>query len=308
MSNASSKSLPDSNETNEQMLNDIQTLQKMEQELFNSLENNPTLKPDQQKKIIEKMNQLSNMRINLYQTLSGLNNYYKNALQSSQGTLQEQTTAIYIVENELNKSKRRLEMLNTEKNNKIRLVEINNYYGDKYAEHGDLMKIIIFTLVPVIILAIINSKGLLPSAIYYVLIAIIAAIGGYFFWTRFTSIVTRDNMNYQTYDWYFDASQAPGPPTDADSTDPWASTSGGMCIDSACCSTGQKFDSTINKCVINTSASTTATSTTATSTNTTENFTPEMIQSVLTRGANKLKGDVSLSDIMPHEGISFINQ
>jgi hypothetical protein len=184
------------------------------------------------------------------------------------------------------------------------LVEINNYYGEKYAEHGDLMKIVILTLVPVIILAILNSKGLLPNAIYYVLIIIIAAIGGYFFWTRFTSIVTRDNMNYQTYDWFFDASQAPGPPTNSSSTDPWASGSNmGMCIDSACCSTGQIYDTTINKCVINTSGTTKTGEK-----KTTENFTPEMIQSILTKGADKCKGDVSLSNIMPYKGNSFINQ
>ena len=34
------------------------------------------------------------------------------------------------------------------------LVEINNYYGDKYAEHSEIMKIIIFTLVPVIIITL----------------------------------------------------------------------------------------------------------------------------------------------------------
>jgi hypothetical protein len=40
MSNASNQSAPDSHETNEQLLNDIQSLQTMEQQLFNSLENN----------------------------------------------------------------------------------------------------------------------------------------------------------------------------------------------------------------------------------------------------------------------------
>ena len=172
-------------ETNDQLVTDIQSLQTMEQELFSSLENNPNLTNEQQQQIVEKMNQLSNMRINLYQTLSGVNNYYQNALSSSQGTLKEQTNAIYIVESELNQSKRRLDLLNQEKNNKIRLVEINNYYGDKYAEHGNLMKIIILTLVPIIILALLNNKGILPNSIYYALTIVIAAIGGYFFWMRF---------------------------------------------------------------------------------------------------------------------------
>ena len=49
-------------------------------------------------------------------------------------------------------------MLNLKKNNKMRLVEINDYYGDKYAEHSQLMKIVIFTLIPVIILAILNKN------------------------------------------------------------------------------------------------------------------------------------------------------
>jgi hypothetical protein len=74
----------DSQQTNEQILNDIQTLQTMEQQLFSNLENNPNLTTQQQQQLVEKMNQLSNMRINLYQTLSGVNNYYQNALNSSQ--------------------------------------------------------------------------------------------------------------------------------------------------------------------------------------------------------------------------------
>ena len=260
----------DSQQTNEQILNDIQTLQTMEQQLFSNLENNPNLTTQQQQEIVQKMNQLSNMRINLYQTLSGVNNYYQNALNSSQGTLKEQTAAIYIVENELNSAKKRLEALDVEKMNKIRLVEINNYYGDKYVEHGNLMKIIIFTLVPVIILAILNKNSILPNTIYYILVIIIAAIGAYFFWLRFGSIITRDNMNYQTYDWYFDPSTAPT--GSASSTDPWASLgSMGTCIGQACCSEGQLYDETIDQCVGNSTAAPSSTDTYA-SQSTTESF------------------------------------
>ena len=296
----------DSQQTNEQILNDIQTLQTMEQQLFSNLENNPNLSTQQQQQIVEKMNQLSNMRINLYQTLSGVNSYYQNALSSSQGTLKEQTTAIYIVENELNTAKRRLEALNVEKTNKIRLVEINNYYGDKYLEHGNLMKIIIFTLVPVIILAIINKSGILPDTIYYALVMIVAAIGGYFFWIRFGSIITRDNMNYQTYDWYFDPSTAPT--GSASSTDPWASLgSVGACIGQACCSAGQLYDETIDQCVGNSTAPPSLTDTYASQT-TTESFVTEgMIEKVLSQTENgKYKGDVALGSIQPNKSDSFI--
>jgi hypothetical protein len=220
----------------------------MEQELFSSLENNPNLTNDQQQKIVEKMNQLSNMRINLYQTLSGVNNYYQNALNSSQGTLKEQTTAIYIVESELNQSKRRLDLLNQEKNNKIRLVEINNYYGDKYAEHTTLMKIVIFTLVPIIILTIIYNKGFLPSRVYYLLFIIVGIVGAVYFWKTYASIITRDNMNYNEYNWAFNANSAPkGTGSDED---PWAGLGTlGTCIGEACCQPDQTYDTTLNQCV-----------------------------------------------------------
>ena len=296
----------DSQQTNEQILNDIQTLQTMEQQLFSNLENNPNLTTQQQQEIVQKMNQLSNMRINLYQTLSGVNNYYQNALNSSQGTLKEQTVAIYIVENELNSAKKRLEALDVEKMNKIRLVEINNYYGDKYVEHGNLMKIIIFTLVPVIILAILNKNSILPNTIYYILVIIIAALGAYFFWLRFGSIITRDNMNYQTYDWYFDPSTAPT--GSASNTDPWASLGSlGTCIGQECCSAGQLYDETIDQCVGNSTAPPSLTDTYASQTTTESFVTESMIEKVLSQTENgKYKSDVGLGMIQPNKSESFI--
>ena len=237
---------PNISQNNEQILNDIQTLQQMEQQLFNNLETNTSLTSQQQQEIVEKMNQVSNMRINLYQTLSGVNNYFQNALSSSVGTLQEQSVAIGIVENELNQAKRRLEILQDEKNNKVRLVEINDYYGSRYAEHSQLMKIVIFTLVPVIILTILFTRSIIPGFIYYALLIIVCAIGGYYFWTIYFSMITRDNMNYQEYAWYFNAKNAP---TGAiSSNDPWAGL-GLTCVGPQCCSTGQVWDASLNQCV-----------------------------------------------------------
>jgi hypothetical protein len=240
---------PNISQNNEKILNDIQMLQQMEQQMFNNLETNTNLTPQQQQEIVEKMNQISNMRINLYQTLSGVNNFFENALSSSVGTLREQSVAIGIVENELNQAKKRLEALEQEKNNKIRLVEINDYYGDRYSEHSKLMKIIIFTLIPVIILAVLNNKGILPGKIYFILLIIICLIGGYFFWRTYFSIITRDNMNYQEYEWGFNPADAPTGAT-ISGTDPWLSNMNmGTCIGQECCSNGQTWDASINQCV-----------------------------------------------------------
>jgi hypothetical protein len=289
--------LPDIQENNEQILNDIQSLQQMEQQLFNNLETNPNLTSTQQQDTITKINQISQMRINLYQTLTGVNGFYQNALSSSIGTLQEQTSAIAIVENELNNAKKRLEMLEVEKNNKVRLVEINDYYGDKYAEHSQLMKIVIFTLIPIIILAILNSKGFLPTNIYYLLLAIISVIGAIYFWYRFASIIKRDNMNYQQYDWYFNPSTAPT--GSSSSTDPWGNGTLGTCIGEMCCSDGQTYDTSSNLCVDSSTSGTT-----------TESFiTESMVNKVLSKKSANSETTVAMdggNSVKPSLSESFI--
>ena len=240
--------IPNISQNNEEILHNIQLLQKSEQELMRDLENNPKLSSQQQQKMIEKIQQLTDIRSGLYTTLSGMNSFYQSALSSSTGTLKEQTSAISIVESELNRAKKRLQYLEMEKNNKIRLVEINQYYGDKYAEHTTLMKIVIFTLVPIIILTIVYNKGLIPSRVYYVLFIIIGIVGAFYFWKTYASIITRDNMNYNEYEWRFDPNTAPkGTGSDVD---PWAGIGSiGTCIGEACCQPDQTYDATINQCV-----------------------------------------------------------
>ena len=138
--------MPTSYNTNniEQILNDIQNLQDIEKKLFNSLDDNTLLTTEQQEKIINKINLISEMRLNLYRTLGGLNKIYQNVVINSKNISEQQKQAIHLVESQLNDSKRKLEFLENEKNNKIRLVQINDYYGQKYSEHASLMKYIIY--------------------------------------------------------------------------------------------------------------------------------------------------------------------
>lgn len=293
--------LPNISQNNEQILNDIQSLQQIEQRLFNNLETNTSLTYQQQQQVIEKMNQLTNMRVNLYQSLEDINSLYDTSLKSSMGALKEQSFAIGIVEDELNRSKKRLELLKSEKNNKIRLVEINEYYGDKYAEHSQLMKIIIFTLIPVIILAILNNTGLIPRAIYNILMFIIIIIGVYFILIRYASIISRDNMNYQEYNFSFDANKAPTGKK-SDDSDPWTTPDMyGTCIGEYCCSDNQTYDDNLNKCL--------ATTDKPNIVKTIKESMDNMVNNVLTKTQpGKYKDDVNMGNINYKQSDSFINK
>jgi hypothetical protein len=243
-----SNNTTDVSEIVEKILGDIQNLQAMENELFTKINTDTTLTPIQQQEIIDQINKISTMRSNLYTTLSEVNSFYQNALTSSTGTLIQQTAAINIVETELNRSKKRLEELQAQKNNKIRLVEINQYYGDKYSEHSTLMKIIIFTLIPIIILTILYNNGLLPSTLYYILFIIVGFVGAIYGWSTYSSMISRDNMRYDEYNWPFNIDGAPkGTGSDKD---PWLSSPDiGTCVGEYCCSPGQQYDSKLDKCI-----------------------------------------------------------
>lgn len=254
-------------ETNNQILSDIQNLQTFEQEMFSNLEENPSLTQEEQQALIQKINQVSSMRLNLYKTLNGVTGYFQNSLYNSQGTLEEQVTAIDIVEQELNRAKQKLRILEEEKNNKIRLVEINTYYGEKYQEHAELMKIIIFTLIPIIIISLLYNKSLIPQVLYYVLLVIIAAIGSYFMWLRLASIWNRDNMDYQEYNWPVYKPPANSTTKSSNTTgDPWDNgldVTGNVlgCVDQYCCATGTVYDGSSNQCIPSSASSSTSTST-----------------------------------------------
>jgi hypothetical protein len=152
------------------------------------------------------------------------------------------------------------------------------------------MKIVIYILVPVIILAFLNNKGFLPNSIYYVLIIIIGIIGAYFFWVRMSSIWMRDNMNYQEYNWKFIPND--DMPPDTTMTDPWATSMNfGTCIGNACCSSGLVYDSSMNQCVKS-----------STTTKKIESFITEpMINNILTqKQQGKYKEDFNLKEPNPY--------
>lgn len=288
--------------TNEEILNDIQSLQSIEQDLINSLDANHSLTTQQQEQIINKINSISQMRINLYETLGEISGLYKNALINSQGTLSEQSHVIDIVEKQLNQSKQKLQFLESEKNNKIRLIEINDYYGQKYSEHSSLMKYIIFMMIPIIIISFLFNKGLLPKSIFYILLVIISIIGSVFIIYRLLSIWNRDNMNYQEYSWSFNVKNAPSVINNSDSNkDPWSSNNSsiGTCIGDNCCASGMTFDKNTNQCVSSCSSTNSKTSGTDTASKSTTNNTESFMNNILTKkSALYRKPDVILNNII----------
>jgi hypothetical protein len=234
-------------EKNEQTLSDIRKLQQIEQELYDSLEKNKNISVDEKNKIITKISEISQMRVNLYSNLKEIYSFFQKNISSSRTTLAEQMMAIDIVENELNESKRKLQVLEDEKSNKLRLVEINTYYGKQYNSHAWLMKSIVIICIPVLILSILKNTGILPAFISSAIIAVIIFIGLIWIGRQIIDMSNRDNMNYDEYNWYFNTSNAPSNNTPIVTEDPWATPSM-VCVGAQCCNQYSIYDSKKNLC------------------------------------------------------------
>ena len=248
------------NERNEQTINDIKTLQTQEMDLYNDL-NNPKITGEQKDQIMKKINQISQMRINLYNSIQQMYSSARNNVTETSNVLEQQVAAIKIIENELNASKRRLNLIDAQKNNKIRLVEINTYYGKQYDFYKNMMKIIVFTCIPIIILSVLGNKGIIPENIKSFLMVIVIVIGCVFFGYQIIDLANRDNMNFDEYDTYFDKAantNTTGSLDGSEEYNPWA-VDMKTCIGAACCDPlFNRYDQAKNVCIPLGAATTTA--------------------------------------------------
>jgi hypothetical protein len=241
-------------ERNQQVLNNISQLQTQEKALYDSLED-VSLSTEQKQQIINKINEISQMRMNLYAGLKDMFSHYKQNVSTSSSILGQSMAAVDVLENELNESKIKMNLIEDQKYNKLRLVQINTYFGQRYNAHSRLMKTIVYICIPVIILAVLANKGILPSNIYKVLVAIILVIGSILIGLQLIDMSNRDDMNWDEYNWYFDKDNAPSNTDDTTEgttteSDPWETTTS-TCVGSACCYDGSTYDSEKNMCVPN---------------------------------------------------------
>ena len=247
----------------EQTISNITDLQTIEMQLYEGLDS-PQLTQDQRSRIIDKINEIAQTRMTLYQGIGNMASSYQQNLATSNNALSEQMLAIDIVENELNEAKRRLNLLEEQKYNKLRLVEINTYYGKQYNAYKDVAKNIVYVCILVLIVVILGKKEIIPGNIYIALNVLIISIGAIIIGRQIIKLSNKDNMNFDEYNWYFNKAEAPASttlsdPTSSSSSNPWSMPTI-ACIGASCCNQadGFTYDSTQNMCVLNTTTATTS--------------------------------------------------
>lgn len=238
----------DLQERNNKVLSDIGQLQQQEMELYQQI-NQANMNPENRRLMIDRINQLSQHRTVLYGSLKDQYEFQNQSVSGNISTLAEQMYAINIVENELNESKQRLNELVDQRNDKLRLVQINTYYGKKYAAYKNIMKVIVYACIPLIVLGMLGNRGILPSNLNALLMGIVIIIALFMIAGNVMDLSKRDNMNFDEYDWDFDKNSAPKA-NGSDRVNPWDLSGLSLtCVGAQCCTEEMTYDSTIKRCI-----------------------------------------------------------
>ena len=152
------------------ILNQIQNLQATETKLISALDAYTSASGyvSSDPALIEMVNNINNIadaRIAMFQTISQNANMLQTGVSQSRTDLVAQMTLLNAVEDQLNQAKGKIDELQSTNDTKMRMVEINTYYGQRYEAQSNVMKQIIMICIPVLILFILKKKSLIPETI-----------------------------------------------------------------------------------------------------------------------------------------------
>jgi len=245
MSNQATKLYQDKNT---ELSTYIDKLSKVEQQLIEQISS--TKDQQEQARLSNNLILIQDTRTNLVNALSSINTYYSQNLMGSSQTLEQQTNAVAIIDKEMEQAKKRLAYINEQKENKLRVVEINQYYSASYAEWTHLVKILIVTLIAfAVVINITTYFPGLPSEVYSMLMFIITIVSLYYIFMSVISIYSRDKMVYDEYNWNFNINSAPKMGTDTSFKNSFKLPSMMSCIGENCCQDGTLWKNDIGKCV-----------------------------------------------------------
>ena len=192
------------NTKHQNTIKDIQQLQEVEKYMFNNLQSlNKSSGTDiQQSEVIKsRLNELSTMRMGLFNQLKNMYQDGQSETANSRNNLADQITMVKVIENELQNAKNELTALEKERKNKKRLVELTDYEYDRYRAHKNILKVIAYGALAILFVVMLMSQPWFPATagvglICVIIVAVLVTVGG-----RMLDNWHKTNLNYDKYVW-----------------------------------------------------------------------------------------------------------
>lgn len=248
-----------------EILDNIDNLQNSETQLItrlNTLSSNPNFTVTAEiTNLISQIDNLSATRVALFKSIGDQASIIQSGLANTRNDYVSQLTLLKTVEDQLAQAKANNALLINRNDTQKRLVEINTYYGKRYDSQSKLMKTIIMACVPLLVLVVLKNKSILPETLANYVIGITIAIGAFFVFRTIWDIYTRDNNNFDEYNWAYESPEAQIPTVWEYNRDNFFNIENplknvmdnlGVCIGERCCNTEtQHFDTKKQKCIDN---------------------------------------------------------
>jgi hypothetical protein len=202
----------------------------------------------EQANLIKQLSKNAELQRALVATIPLKMTYAADRVATSRGALVNQATVYGVMEQQLEQAEIGLGKVEGTQENKMRMVEVNTYYSDKYRAQTGLIKLIIIVCVAFLLVVILMKKNLIPNQVAVVLLVGIILIGGILVTMTYWNITSRDNMVFDEFNWNADP-----PSYDSGDAPVNAKSTGIPCIDESCCVEGTTFvrgnSTSFNKCI-----------------------------------------------------------
>ena len=247
-------------------INTIEDLQKIERKLQ---EEYGVKSPKEQIAALAKMEELAQIRLDLFNVLKMS---YSHDIEDGGSDLENQIATLRIVEEQLQGAKSALAELGDQYINKMRMVEFSTYFSQKYKAYNGLFLLILKWVVIIGLLMYVSGLDFVPgeyaskenvNSVFLIIITGVSLYALYFILTKLYDLVTRDNMNFNEYDFELDfdidksvkqeSKGKLGGSTflsyDEKEFEKIAKDLNLGCVDSYCCADGTMYDSLKRKCM-----------------------------------------------------------
>ena len=164
---------------------------------------------DETKQNIDELNNLYKGKFDVYASMDSNLRYMQDQYVNSKQSNKLQESNLEVVENELKQIKSKNDSIAQDKTNKIRQLQINSFYQQKYNAQIGVLKTISIISILVIAVSLVKRRGLIPDIIYGVVLGILLVLGICVVSYQLFDIFIRDKSKFEEYDTTIYASSNP---------------------------------------------------------------------------------------------------
>ena len=182
------------------LIDNIQSLQNMEKQLYSDLESVTQNDIDEQARLIDKINMMSSSRMHLFKNLVLTHDLIEDVISSKKEDVSDKIKLVHSYENQLNEMKNEINKREDLNVNNLRLTEINTYYSQKYNAYFQVFKKISLICILIIIIAVLRQRLMITPRTSNILAIITIIVACIMILPTLFDLSARNNMVFDEYD------------------------------------------------------------------------------------------------------------